>query len=220
MVAYITMWRWSCWLIVIMLIFESGSKMAESMRFDMHSGETKCISEDVKADTMSVGSYSIVDPIKGDPNVTVRFFGLQVTSPHGVSYHYGDKVEKGTFAFTASENGPYSACFWSPLHKPPLTTIVEFDWRSGVEARDWSNVAKKGNIEAMEIELRKLSVTVRNVHAEMYYLRDREEEMQELNLSTNSEMAIMGFLSLVVCVSVAGLQSWHLRNYFERKKLL
>ncbi|CAI0388409.1 unnamed protein product [Linum tenue] len=122
--------------------------MAESMRFDMHSGETKCISEDVKADTLSVGSYSIVDPIKGDPNVTVRVTFL-VTSPHGVSYHYGDKVEKGTFAFTASENGPYSACFWSPLRQPPLTTIVEFDWRSGVEARDWSNVAKKGNIEVI-----------------------------------------------------------------------
>jgi len=44
--------------------------------------------------------------------------------------------------------------------------------------------------------------------------------MQDMNRSTNSNMAWLSFLSLAVCLSVAGLQLWHLKNYFERKKLL
>jgi len=48
----------------------------------------------------------------------------------------------------------------------------------------------------------------------------REEEMQKLNRRTNSRMAWLGFLSLAICLSVAGLQLWHLKNFFERKKLL
>jgi len=44
--------------------------------------------------------------------------------------------------------------------------------------------------------------------------------MQQLNQSTNSKMAGLSFLSLVVCLSVAGLQLWHLKSHFERKKLL
>ena len=48
----------------------------------------------------------------------------------------------------------------------------------------------------------------------------REEEMQQLNRSTNSKMATLSFLSIVVCLSVAGLQFWHLKTFFERKKLL
>lgn len=48
----------------------------------------------------------------------------------------------------------------------------------------------------------------------------REEEMQQLNRSTNSKMASLSLLSLLVCLSVAGLQFWHLKTYFERKKLL
>jgi len=48
----------------------------------------------------------------------------------------------------------------------------------------------------------------------------REVEMQELNRRTNSRMAWLGFLSLAICLSVAGLQLWHLKNFFERKKLL
>lgn len=49
---------------------------------------------------------------------------------------------------------------------------------------------------------------------------DREEEMQELNRATNSNMALLGFFSLVVCLSVAGLQLWHLKTFFEKKKLI
>lgn len=54
-------------------------------------------------------------------------------------------------------------------------------------------------------------------YSPIYY---REEEMQDMNRSTNSKMAWFSFLSLGVCLSVAGLQLWHLKNYFERKKLL
>ncbi|GKU97235.1 hypothetical protein SLEP1_g10405 [Rubroshorea leprosula] len=33
-------------------------------------------------------------------------------------------------------------------------------------------------------------------------------------------MVMLGFFSLIVCLSVAGLQLWHLKAFFERKKLL
>jgi len=74
--------------------------------------------------------------------------------------------------------------------------------------------------QTMEVELRKLEDTIKSIHEEMFYLREREEEMQELNRRTNSRMAWLGFLSLAICLSVAGLQLWHLKNFFERKKLL
>lgn len=53
----------------------------------------------------------------------------------------------GNFAFTAAEAGDYSACFYVPDLRPPRTLVIDFDWRTGVAARDWSSVAKKGNIE-------------------------------------------------------------------------
>lgn len=48
----------------------------------------------------------------------------------------------------------------------------------------------------------------------------REEEMQVLNRATNTKMATFSFLSIFVCLSVAGLQLWHLKTFFERKKLI
>lgn len=69
-------------------------------------------------------------------------------SPYGNNRHFGDHVESGNFAFTAAEAGDYTACFSVlPDHNPALTVTIDFDWRTGVAAKDWYKVAKKGEIE-------------------------------------------------------------------------
>ena len=72
---------------------------------------------------------------------------IQVTSGYGNNYHYADHVNTGQFAFQTAEAGDYMACFFAADHKPAVTLTVDFDWKSGVAAKDWSNVAKKGSVE-------------------------------------------------------------------------
>ncbi|WOH09682.1 hypothetical protein DCAR_0729140 [Daucus carota subsp. sativus] len=211
------MWRFKT-IISLVILISWWSPMAWAMRFDLKSGSTKCITEEIKSSAMTVGKYTVISDIK--PTQESHKITIRVTSPHGNNYHYSDHVDSGTFAFTAAETGDYMACFWAPDHKPPVTLSVDFDWKSGVAAKDWSKVAKKGQVDVMEVELKKLYDTVTSIHDEMFYLREREEEMQALNRSTNSNMATFSFLSLLVCLSVAGLQLWHLKTFFERKKLL
>ncbi|XP_074580269.1 transmembrane emp24 domain-containing protein p24delta9-like [Curcuma longa] len=191
-----------------------------ALRFELESGHTKCVSEDIKLHAMAVGKYSVVNPSESTPLPESHKITVRVTSPYGNSIHYQDQVESGNFAFTANEEGDYLACLWAPYHKPAVSMAVEFEWRTGLAAKDWTNVAKKGQIEGMEVELKKLEDTVKSIHDEMFYLREREEQMQDMNRSTNSRMAWLSFLSLAVCASVAGLQLWHLKTFFERKKLL
>lgn len=64
----------------IFLILVTGFffwNQVDSIRFDLESGRTKCISEDIKANAMTVGKYHIVNPSEGQPlpdshKVTVR----------------------------------------------------------------------------------------------------------------------------------------------------
>ncbi|GMI67418.1 hypothetical protein like AT1G14010 [Hibiscus trionum] len=203
-------------IVIILGVIEIG----ESMRFELESGKTKCIAEDIKANAMTVGKYSIINPDEGYALPESHKLVVRVSSPKGNSYHLGEQVDSGTFAFTAAEGGDYTTCFWAKRNTPPVRMTIDFDWKSGVAAKDWSNVAKKGQVETMEIELKKLYDTVLAIHEEMFYLREREEEMQQLNKETNSNMATLGLFSLLLCLSVAGLQIWHLKTFFERKKLL
>ncbi|XP_061365948.1 transmembrane emp24 domain-containing protein p24delta9-like [Gastrolobium bilobum] len=192
-----------------------------SMRFELKSGQAKCMSEDIKSNAMTVGKYSVINPNEGYPIPDSHKITVRVRSPYGNNYHFGDNVGSGTFAFTAAEGGDYTACFSVQTdHNPTFNVVIDFDWRTGVAAKDLSMVAKKGQIEVMEFELKKLYETVTSIHDEMFYLRGREEEMQDLNRATNTKMFTFTFLSILVCLSVAGLQLWHLKTFFERKKLL
>ncbi|POO03483.1 TMP21-related [Trema orientale] len=207
-------------LFIVVLVLGLLSSTSESLQFDLQSGHTKCIAEDIKSNSMTVGKYSVVNPSEGHPLPDTHKITVRVTSQYGNSYHYAEHVPTGQFAFVAAEAGDYMACFFAPDHNPQITFTVDFEWKTGVAAKDWSNVAKKGSVEVMEVELKKLYDTVTSIHEEMFYLREREEEMQELNRTTNSRMAWLSFLSLFVCLSVAGMQLWHLKTFFEKKKLI
>ncbi|KAK9063602.1 hypothetical protein SSX86_017473 [Deinandra increscens subsp. villosa] len=196
------------------------STIAQSFRFEIESGHAKCISEDIKSNSISVGHYAIVNPDEQQPLPESHKLTLRVTCEHGKSHHYADNVQSGQFRFKVVEGGEYVACFLPVDHHPTIKLYVEFDWRYGLDAKDWSNVAKKGSIDAMQLELKKLEDTVTSIHEEMFYLREREQDMQKLNIKTNSRMALLSLLSLFVCLSVTGLQVWHLKSFFEKKKLI
>uniref|UniRef100_A0ACD5X1T0 Uncharacterized protein n=1 Tax=Avena sativa TaxID=4498 RepID=A0ACD5X1T0_AVESA len=132
---------------LVLLLILSGALSAGALRFDLLSGHTKCISDDIKVGTMAVGKYHVVEPEGSSQLPDSHRISLRVTSPYGNSLHYSEHVQSGNFAFTSSEAGDYLACFWAPDHHPPSTITFEFDWRSGVSAKDWSNVAKKGQVD-------------------------------------------------------------------------
>ncbi|KAE8659498.1 Transmembrane emp24 domain-containing protein p24delta7 [Hibiscus syriacus] len=220
------MCRQNLGLVLIILGLMLEAEFGESMRFELDSGQTKCVSEDVKTNALSVGKYSIVNPDDAHPLPDAHPLSdahplpdahkltVKASSPYGHIYHIGDDVDSGNFAFTAAEKGAYTACFLAANHQPPVRITIDFGWKTGIAAKDWSLVAKKGQVDMMELELKKLYDTVTDIHEEMFYLREREEEMQHLNSETNSKMTTLGFFSIVVCLSVAGLQIWHLKTFF------
>ncbi|XP_024978705.1 transmembrane emp24 domain-containing protein p24delta8-like [Cynara cardunculus var. scolymus] len=215
------MWRSiSVLAIVVVILGFVPTPMVKGMRFDIKTGATKCITEDIQSNSLSVGKYSIINPNEDYPLPDSHRITVRITSPLGHNCHYADQKDVGNFAFTANEDGDYMACFWVAKQNPPTTMTVEFEWRSGLAAKDWSKVAKRGQLEMMEIDLKKLFDTIASIHDEMYYLREREESMQVLIRSTNSKMATFSFFSLIVCLAVAAMQIWHLKTFFERKKLI
>ncbi|CAL5414265.1 unnamed protein product [Camellia sinensis] len=85
---------------------------------------------------MSVAKYTIVNPNDPHPFPESHKITVRVTS-----------VESGQFSFQAAEAGDYMTCFWALDHKPQSTITIDFDWKTGVAAKDWTNVAKKGTID-------------------------------------------------------------------------
>ncbi|RCV26671.1 hypothetical protein SETIT_5G264600v2 [Setaria italica] len=87
-----SMWpRPSALLLLVAFALLSAPRPARALRFDLESGHTKCISDEIKLPE----SHRI---------------SLRVTSPYGNSMHYAEHVQSGHFAFTATEAGDYLGC--------------------------------------------------------------------------------------------------------------
>ncbi|KAI8018062.1 Transmembrane emp24 domain-containing protein p24delta9 [Camellia lanceoleosa] len=106
-------------LLLILLGFISNA--AQSLRFDLQSGHSKCIAEYIKTNSMSVAKYTIVNPNDPHPFPKSHKITVRVTS-----------VESGQFSFQATEAGDYMTCFSALDHKPQSTITIDFDWKTGV----------------------------------------------------------------------------------------
>ncbi|KAH7513496.1 hypothetical protein FEM48_Zijuj12G0206500 [Ziziphus jujuba var. spinosa] len=209
----------------------------------------------------SAGISGQINPNEGHPLPDSHKLTLRVTSQYGNTLHSADHQDSGQFSFAAAEAGSYMTCFFAPDHKPETSLTVDFDWRTGVSAQDWSNVAKKGSVELKHSTMLIGRVVANGIGAEenvgycyyhswgnvpssfkvSYYfsaaiLKTKNEnsfetvldaqhlfsERKKCRSSTNqhTKMTVFTLLSIVICLLVAGMQLWHLKTFFEKKKLI
>lgn len=195
----------------------SLSFLAEAVWLDLPPGGTKCVSEEIQPNVVVLADYSLLDDGHAHSATTIT---LKVTSPYGNTLHHKENVKSGQFAFTTTEPGNYLACFSIDSADKGVGASVNLDWKIGIAAKDWDSVAKKEKIEGVELELTKLEGAVEAIHENLLYLRTREAEMREVSERTNARVAWFSIMSLGVCIMVSVWQLFHLKKFFQKKKLI
>ncbi len=165
---------------------------------------------------------------------------MQVTGPGEIVEYSQTDQASGKLAFTASEGGAHQVCFFN---SNPVARRIELDFASGVDAKDYGEIAKKEHLKPLEVrrrhscyslivcpavcvypvlqlELRKLEDRVEGVHREMLYQREREESHRNTNESTNARVMWFSVLSIVIVLTISAGQIWFLYTFFKRKKFL
>ena len=97
---------------------------------------------------------------------------------------------------------------------------MDFDFQSGVAVKDYSELATKEHLKPLEVELRKIEDRIENIHREMMYQRELEEEHRNTNESTNSRVVGYSLLTILVVFGVAVTQAVYLYTYLHRIKIL
>ncbi|KAK9676292.1 hypothetical protein RND81_11G067100 [Saponaria officinalis] len=98
------------------------------------------------------------------------------------------------------------ACFWVANNHQSAT--LNIDWKIGIAAKDWDSAAKKENIEGIELCEESLIIT------------HMEAELREVSEKTNARVAWLSVMSLGIGISASIFQVWHLKHYFQKKKLI
>lgn len=197
--------------------FTINAIVSDAIWLNLPATGTKCVSEEIQNNVVVLADYVVVS----EDHSHIPTISVKVTSPYGNNLHNRENVTYGQFAFTTHEAGNYLACFWVDGHNPGGGDVsVNIDWKTGIAAKDWESVARKEKLEGVELELRKLEGAVEAIHENLLYLKTKEAEMREVSEKTNSRVAWYSIMSLGVCIVVSGLQVWHLKQFFQKKKLI
>lgn len=208
------------WLAAPRLLFylclAAMTSSASALEFDMLF-QTKCVMEEITANVLVVGDFACVNKDRSSQMVPVD---VKVEDPIGKVVYEKKHLASGQFAFTSHEDGDYKACFTAADATTAQNSKIRLDWKTGAAATDWDAVAKKEHLSLMQTEILRLEALIKEIHEEMVTMRTREEEMRNLNESTNARVAWFSIGSLVICIALAAWQLIYLRSFFRKKKIL
>mmetsp|Transcript_16440 Transcript_16440/g.22720 ORF Transcript_16440/g.22720 Transcript_16440/m.22720 type:complete len:226 (-) Transcript_16440:115-792(-) len=201
---------------IALLIFGSEVRSLEFDLLDRSNSKdpgAKCILEEMNQGVLVLLEFSTADG---------TLLAVKLEDPMGSVLWTPDPTAGAHFGFTTEHAGDYTICFTKadPGAGGAISHKVKLEWKTGVAATDWDNIAKRDRVDAMAMSLRELEAEIKEIHEGMLYLRQREEEMRDLNESTNARVAWLSVLSLGICVGMSTWQLFYLKRFFVRKKLL
>ncbi|KAJ0408672.1 hypothetical protein ATCC90586_007698 [Pythium insidiosum] len=190
---------------------------AQAVQFDVRRRAEKCLSDEVAQGSLVVIHYNVIGAAKGKSGVSIS-----ITDPLRKYMKQDANIDTSAddihkFSFHADAGGGYSVCFFNANENP---VRVMLDFKHGVEAKDYTEVAKREHLMPVEKELRKMEDTVDEIHREMLYMREREAAMRSTNESTNSRVLWFSFFSIAVLLAMGVWQVMYLKRFFKSKKLI
>ncbi|CEG35877.1 transmembrane emp24 domain-containing protein 10-like [Plasmopara halstedii] len=200
-----------------LLLLAVSAVSSDAVQFDVRRRSEKCLSDEVAQGSLVVVHYDVIGGVRGQSGVA-----LSITDPLRKFLKQDTNIDTSSddihkFSFTADTGGSYAVCFVNNNDKPMR---VMLDFKHGVEAKDYTEVAKREHLMPVEKELRKMEDTVEEIHREMLYMREREATMRNTNESTNSRVLWFSFFSIAVLLGMGIWQVMYLKKFFKSKKLI
>jgi len=206
----------SSFLVIVTLLTLWGT--IQAFDFDLAARNYKCFTEELPHDYQISGSYS------AQPGYS-QFIDFRITLPDGQFQHSDTGRDKGEFHFVTQTAGEYAFCFYNRMvtgvkYTAGMKRKISFDLRMGADANDYISIAKKEHLKPLEIELRIMEDTVKAVHSEYIYFKEREATMRDTNEHLNARSAWITVGSMAFVCFFAWWQSSHMKGYFRSKRLI
>jgi len=183
---------------------------SQALQFSLRSGEETCIGDDILKGELILGEFKINPPnsrvwvVLKDPSNSVVYSKMAT----------GD----GKFAHTPAMNGEYKGCFNN--NEGVQQKTIEFEFKTGAQAKDYSQLAKKENLKPLEVELKRMEDMIDHIQEEMDHMSAREREIRAMNETQSARVVYLSVFSMLVLVALLGSQTVYLKRFFQSKKII
>eukprot|EP00296_Roombia_truncata_P008191 JP446667.1.p1 GENE.JP446667.1~~JP446667.1.p1 ORF type:complete len:219 (-),score=44.47 JP446667.1:279-866(-) len=183
---------------------------ASILQFEVQPNSKRCISQDVEKHTLMVLNYES----SLNPGVHVS-----IKDPEMMEFHRANDIQSGKHGFSSHQVGLYEYCFENTRMSSEEIARIKFDLKTGVDAKDYSEVIKVKHLKPMDLELLQMIDHLDAINKDFEYVQAREEAMRNTNESSNFRAQWFSVASIVWLICMGVWQTWHLMNFFRSKKI-
>ena len=195
-------------LIFIFLLFTIISNInCSSFGFTVKPSKKYCIGEYLIEDTVAIYSMS-----SSSKNVIV-----DVIDPKGKNLYTKRYQQDVRVSLTATESGNYEMCL---KNNDRVQINVDFEFLSGLQAQDTSELAKESSIQPAEAAILRLKDMSKDLISDLSSVVKEEEINLKENDAISSKITMASLLTLTVMITVGVVETVYIKKYLQNRKLI
>lgn len=97
---------------------------------------------------------------------------------------------------------------------------VDFEFLTGVSAKDYSDIAKKSNLKPIELNLKKLEDMISYLIHEFSSVMAHEEKTLALNDALSNKIILFSMITLISMIVVGLMETIYIKKYLQNRKLI
>ena len=197
-----------------------GGVVATEIQLQITPAGTRCFGEELQShDLMVVKAESLIGPTMPF-NVVVKTGGRSGSDSTDAKIVLFKDDLKTTFshAFTSTTAGAHWVCITNMDGYKEME--LQLSIKSGVQAKDYSQIAKKDHLEPAQLTMRKIEDILQEYRSNLFYQRRREERMRETIDSTADRALVFCILNVALITGVGIAQAYFFRRFFRSKKII
>ncbi|KAL4429438.1 hypothetical protein ABPG74_021025 [Tetrahymena malaccensis] len=147
-----------------------------------------------------------------------EFLEFKVSNQEGTYSETQAELKTQNFQIITEFEGEYQFCFHNTDLKQDIT--VYFDYKTGVEAKDYADLIQKEDGVKFELSAKRLEDTLKDISLEKRFIVRHQQYNSALQNDLTFKIQGFSIITLVLLVALAIFQSYYLRQFFKEKKML
>lgn len=194
------------------------SAHVEGMAFTLSAKKQRCFTQEIPTGVDLTFNYVAKEGY-------AQYLDVKISDPLNRVIWEEIATDRGSFSTVITRGGDYAFCFYSRLvpgmkYQEGMSRKINMEIKTGTENEDYTKLATKEHLKPLEINLRIMEDTVRSIHGEYIYYKEREVSLRNTNEYINTRASWARIVMITAVVIFGWFQVRHLKGVFRKKRMI
>jgi hypothetical protein len=193
--------------ITIIYIFEYINSQISKYYFRLEGNEKQCLQDFFPSKTLVIYNINL--------NNTKIKYTLTQNLNNSLLFETSDLIF--IYSFTTSQQGYYEVCLFNYDSK---STIINYNLKYGVAAKDYSSIAKTKDLKPIDIEIEKLIEKTKILYKKTHYANAFDHLTISMLDGITRKIFFFGLLMILIMIFIGIFETFYLKNFFQKRKII